>query len=102
MLDDRLFVIFLHVVPERKLRPADIHAHVQHLRALDNAGKLVLCGPLTDAPMGLVVIRAAHKNEAETVAAADPFVTRGLRTFTVNTWELAHAGNNYQDVPQQQ
>lgn len=97
--DGLVYVIFLHQVPGRATTREAIHAHVAHLRRLDQAGKLVLCGPLTDAPLGLVVIRAADKAAAEATAQADPFVVQGVRTYTVTPWELAHAGNNYLDAP---
>lgn len=98
--DDELFIIFLHAVPGKPFTPEIIHAHVAHLQQLEKAGKLVLCGPLTDAPMGIVVIRSSSKAEAESVATADPCVVQGYRTYTVNTWQVAHAGNNYLDAPQ--
>lgn len=95
MRDERLYVIFLNAVRGKPFTPAAIHAHVNHLRTLDQAGKLVLCGPLKDAEMGLVIIRAADTAEAETVARTDPFVVQGFRTFTVRTLEVASAENNY-------
>jgi hypothetical protein len=34
------------------------------------------------------VIRACDEDAARAVAAADPFVQAGLRTFTVHRWRL--------------
>ncbi len=89
------YAIFLEKVPGRDTPRASIDAHVAHLRALDEAGKLVLCGPFTDHASGLVVVHARDKAEAEAIAAADPFVRDGVRTFTVRTWQLANRENNY-------
>jgi hypothetical protein len=36
----------------------------------------------------VTVIRAAHEDAARSVAARDPFVLAGLRTFTVHRWRL--------------
>lgn len=67
----------------------DVEAHVAHLRTLERAGRLELAGPFEDAPSGLVVVRARDREEAERIAAADPFVARGVRRAVVRTWRLS-------------
>jgi uncharacterized protein YciI len=89
------YAVFLDKVPGREASRETILRHVAHLKALDETGRLVLCGPFTDAPSGLVVIRAKDKAEAEAVAKADPFVSEGVRAFRVCTWLLACAQNGY-------
>ncbi len=89
------FVIVLDKVPGFQLTPELIGEHVAHLRALARAGQLILCGPFTDHPSGMVVITAKDKAEAERIAAADPFVIHGARTFVVRTWLLANEQNNF-------
>jgi hypothetical protein len=36
----------------------------------------------------VTVLRAASQEAAESIAAQDPFVLSGLRTFTVHQWRL--------------
>ena len=36
----------------------------------------------------MTVLRAAGENEAASIAANDPFVVKGLRTFAVHRWRL--------------
>lgn len=59
------------------------------------AGKLVLCGPFTDHAGGMIILRVKDKSEARAIAAKDPFVRDGVRSFEVRTWEIGNAENNY-------
>lgn len=76
---------------------ADIDAcapgHIAWLLGLERDGVLFLSGPLLSGPgtgpgSGVTVLRAAGQDEAESIAARDPFVLAGLRTFTVHRWRL--------------
>jgi len=89
----RVFVCFLDGAG-RLTRDA-IARHVDHLRALDDAGRLVVCGPFADGDGGMVCLRAASEDEARELAAADPFVTLGLRTLRVRELEAATRANGY-------
>lgn len=67
--------------------------HVAWLLGLEAEGVLFLSGPLLSGPgtapgSGVTVIRADDQDAAQTIAAADPFVRAGLRTFTVHRWRL--------------
>jgi uncharacterized protein len=79
----------------------DKHAgkHVAWLLGLEAEGVVFLSGPLLSGPgtgpgSGVTVIRADDEDAARAVAAADPFVQAGLRTFTVHRWRLneGHVG----------
>jgi uncharacterized protein YciI len=76
---------------------ADIERHVDEhiawLLKLEADGVLFLSGPLvsgrgTGPGSGVTVLRAGTAAEAEAVAAADPFVIAGLRTFQVFGWRV--------------
>jgi hypothetical protein len=67
--------------------------HIAWLLGLEQDGVLFLSGPLLSGPgtgpgSGVTVLRAADENEAASIAANDPFVLAGLRTFTVHRWRL--------------
>ena len=66
-----------------------------HLRELDQAGKLVLCGPFLDYAGGMVIVQAESREEAEEIAKRDPFVASGTETYEVRTWELSCEENNH-------
>lgn len=72
-----------------------IQRHVAHLRALDEAGKLVACGPFTDYPGGMVLIKATSIEEAHTIAQRDPFIKEGYKDFCIRTVDWANKDNNY-------
>lgn len=89
------YVVTLTPRPGAKLTPDLIRAHVAHLRQLDAAGRLVLCGPFGDGGGGMAIIRAASLEEATALAAADPFVLAGAEDFTVRVWHLSCEANNH-------
>jgi uncharacterized protein YciI len=76
---------------------ADIERHVEEhlswLLKLEADGVVFLSGPLVTGPQvgpgsGITVLRAANTAEAEAIAATDPFVVAGLRTFAVYGWRI--------------
>jgi uncharacterized protein len=67
--------------------------HIRWLIGLEREDVLFLSGPLLSGPgtgpgSGVTVIRAADPSAAQSIAARDPFVLAGLRTFTVHRWQL--------------
>jgi uncharacterized protein len=85
-------------VPLGTTTPADIERHVgEHiawLLQLEADGVVFLSGPLTSGPgiapgAGLTVLRADGADQAAAIAAADPFVVAGLRTFEVFGWRVS-------------
>jgi len=73
----------------------DVHVkeHVAWLLELERADVLFLSGPLLSGPgvgpgSGATAIRAADEDAAQLIAAGDPFVVAGLRTFEVHRWRL--------------
>ena len=70
-----------------------VDAHLAWLLGLEADGVVFLSGPLTSGPgaapgSGVTVLRAADAEAAGKVAAGDPFVIAGLRTFEVFGWRL--------------
>ena len=89
-------MVFLYLMNNKKdLNLQVVQEHVEHLRTLDQEGRLVLCGPFADYPGGMVVFRADSEDEALRIAESDPFITSGFKTFELRTLEVANADNNY-------
>ncbi len=84
---------------QRPLDQAVVALHVEHLKALKRRDKLVLCGPFTDDPGGMVVFLADSRDEAIDIAKADPFIALGYKTFTLKTLEQATEENHYLLAP---
>ena len=89
-------MVFVYLMNNKKdLNLQVVQEHVEHLRILDQEGRLVLCGPFTDYPGGMVVFRADSEDEALRTAESDPFIASGFKTFELRTLEVANADNNY-------
>lgn len=68
-----------------------LDAHLSWLLGLERLGKLFLSGPVLSGPQvgpgsGFTVLNVGSEKEARTIAAADPFVDAGLRTFELFDW----------------
>lgn len=88
----------MYVYLMKNIKPLNeeiIKSHVEHLKKLKSQGKLVLCGPFTDYPGGMVVFLAEDLVEARNIAKADPFIVSGYKSFEIRTLEPANDENNY-------
>ena len=88
----------LFVMLMEKVKPFSeevIARHAAHLKKLDDGGKLALCGPFTDYPGGMVVLKAQSREEAERICQSDPFIAEGYETYTLRTLEVADRDNGY-------
>jgi uncharacterized protein YciI len=94
-LDHIYYVVILQPVESRELNHEAVAKHARHLHDLDVDGKLVLAGPFTDHPSGLLVLRSNSKDEIKTIMEQDPLVQGGLRTYEIRTWLMANRTNNY-------
>ncbi|MDO5101069.1 MAG: YciI family protein [Eubacteriales bacterium] len=72
-----------------------VKKHIEHLKKLDNMGKLVLCGPFTDYEGGIVILKCRDINEAKLIADEDPFIKEGYKTYELMTLCVANKENNY-------
>jgi uncharacterized protein YciI len=93
MLRKKLFVLISKplVAPE-KLKPF-LPAHLEYMISLERRGLVFASGPLSDGEgpptgQGLTVLRTKDAKEARALAAADPFVANGLRSFELKEWTV--------------
>lgn len=88
--------MYVYLMQNRKpLNEELVKSHVEHLKRLKDQGKLVLCGPFTDYPGGMVILLARDLDEATNIAKADPFIASGCKSFEIRTLEPANEENNY-------
>jgi len=80
-----------------KLTKAMVVRHVEHLRALDENGKLALCGAFKGYPgvAGMVVLKAESYEEAEELCKSEPLVVEGYATYKLNSLQVANKDNGY-------
>lgn len=93
--DPKYFLIFLTSIAGRSLSPEVLDLHAAHLAQLDDAGELVLAGPILDRAGGLIVLRAGSLAEARAIAEEDPLVRGQYQTYEVGTWLISDRENNY-------
>jgi len=89
------YVILLSPTEQDRRDMAIIREHVKHLQELERRGQLVMCGPFSDYPGGMVIVRANSREEAVLIAEEDPYVRSGIRSYEVRTWSLSHEGNRH-------
>lgn len=79
-----LYVMIAHDGPEGVSRRNQFrHAHVTHVQALHDAGRIALAGPIKDdnhaTSVGAVIIfQAASLSEARQCVEQDPYVSGGV------------------------
>ena len=74
-----LFVIIGHDGPNgATLRPSVRPAHLENLRPLVDAGRVIVGGPFTDGSGSLIVADFESEAAANAFARSDPYVTRGV------------------------
>jgi uncharacterized protein len=92
----RYFLILLNSIPGKRLTPEVVKLHAAHLKELDNAGKLVLAGPIPERVGGLIVLRVASLGEAKAIADEDPMIRGAYQTYELGTWLMSNRQNDYQ------
>jgi len=74
-----LFVIIGHDGPNgARLRPTLRPAHLENLRPLVQAGKIVVAGPFTDGSGSLIVADFESEDGAQAFAQNDPYTLGGV------------------------
>lgn len=73
---------------------ATLPDHLAYQQAQEDAGNLVLAGPMSDETgtqmqgMGMIVYRAESFEAAKALADADPMHKTGHRTYTLRKWMI--------------
>ena len=92
-----LYAVLTTPLVERDRIVEALPDHLDYQVSLEERGIMFAAGPLFDrdgAPprAGLIIIRAASFAEAEAIAKADPMHARGLRSYTLDRWQINEGG----------
>lgn len=91
MLMKSYYVMFRDVVDRSRIAAAALD-HYRWIIALEKEGRVFASGPLFEADgsqgAGMTVFRAGSTEEANALAAGDPFCTCGAVTYTLRRWQL--------------
>lgn len=105
---EKYYVVFLKRPPTAPtLDEAAAHAlqaqHLAHLRAMYEAGKLVLAGPFDEQRdqtlRGMCLYRVASSEEARRLAEADPAVKAGRLAVEVLAWWVEKGAVSFRPAP---
>jgi len=93
MLRKKLYVVLSMAKGGPDAVKANLIAHLEYMIELEKRGVLFASGPFAEADgtnrgNGMTILRVASAEEARGIAAGDPFVVNGVRTFEVREWTL--------------
>ena len=93
MLRKKLYVVLSRGAASPEQIAKHLPQHLEYMIGLEKKGIVFASGPLSDPDgqqrgNGLTILRAASVAAARRIAAADPFVIGGLRTFEVREWTV--------------
>jgi len=88
--DPHLLLIYEYVSDMADRRGPHREAHLERIRAEQNAGRVVMAGALGRPPSGgAIVFRGVERQHVEAFVSADPYVRAGLVTsWRVEPWNL--------------
>jgi uncharacterized protein YciI len=82
-----------YLIQRRAIRPraewtVSLDQHLVWMKQQHDAGQILFSGPTADRKLGMYVIRAGSKEEAESIAASDPYTKAGFCAFDLLEWEV--------------
>ena len=82
-----------YLIQRRAVRPREdwtvsLDTHLDWMKRQHEAGRILFSGPTPDRKTGIYVIRAESRQEAERIAASDPFTAAGFCTFDLTEWDV--------------
>ncbi|NKE06987.1 MULTISPECIES: YciI family protein [Mesobacillus] len=98
----KTFVVFLKDKRTGKLEPSLLTRHIEHLRQLNQAGKLMVAGPLKNNEQAMIILNCDDIDEAINLVESDPFIKEQYyNTYDINELIVANDENNWlMDSPQ--
>jgi uncharacterized protein len=96
------FVVFLKDKRKGKLEPSLLTRHIEHLRQLNQEGKLMMGGPFKNNEQAMFVLNCDDIDEAIKLIERDPFIIeKYYNTYEINELVIASEENNWlMDNPQ--
>jgi uncharacterized protein len=90
MLGKKFWIIETHGVPGTNPAPEMMRKHLERQIALEKSGILFAAGPVMggELPYGMIVVRAASREDAQKIADGDPLHAARLRTYVLREWQI--------------
>ena len=82
-----------YLIQRRPVRPREewtvgLDQHLVWMKEQHETGRILFSGPSADRKLGIYVIRAGSREEAERIAASDPYTKAGFCAFDLIEWEV--------------
>ena len=82
------YLAMRRAVQPREQWTTSLDEHLRWMKEQHDAGRIILSGPTPDRKLGIYLIRADSRAEAEQVAGGDPYTANGHCTFDLVEWEI--------------
>ena len=69
-------------------RVSTLDLHLAWMKRQHQAGKIILSGPSPDLKYGMYLIVAGSREEAEQIAASDPYTEAGDSSYELTEWNV--------------
>lgn len=85
------FIALRRAAKPREEWNVSLDDHLSWMKRQHETGKILLSGPTPDRKLGIYLIRADSRKEAEGVAGSDPCTAAGFCEFELIEWEIHQA-----------
>ena len=75
------------IVP-REQWTVTLDTHLVWMKEQHDKGTILLSGPNGDRTLGIYLIKAESRDQAEKIAAGDPFTAAGHTTYDLIDWQI--------------
>src|SRR5215213_5504695 len=82
-----LFITLRKRVVPREQQKVSLDTHLVWMKQMHDEGKILMSGPSSDRSLGIYLIKAVSREEAERIASGDPYTVAGETTFDMIEWE---------------
>ncbi|MFW9847991.1 MAG: YciI family protein [Candidatus Thorarchaeota archaeon] len=91
MTDTESYVIILRPAPEYGSPETEeiVGKHFEHLKNLNENGKVMMAGRFSDVLIGLVMLEVESREEAEEIMRSDPAVKAKIFHAELYPWRVA-------------
>jgi len=91
MTDTESYVIILRPAPEYGTPGTEeiVERHFEHLKNLNESGKVMMAGRFSDVLIGLVMLEVESQEEAEEIMRSDPAVKAKIFHAELYPWRVA-------------
>ena len=82
------YLVLRKPVKPREQWTVTLDQHLVWMKSQHDSGTVLISGPTRDRKLGIYVIHAASREEAERIASTDPYTEAGFCGFEVLEWEV--------------